>query len=267
MLAFEEATAAERVGNGCYRIELSSEYAIRGVRPNGGYMLSSMSRAVTDEVHHLGGNNLHVVAAQSQFVSSPPIGPADVQVRVNRIGSRIAQAQAEIVNDGQPSVTATFTLGALTDDVEPFWGGIDPPDIAALEDCVPPPAFFADRAISYAFDPTTAVVETADGFDIGGDGEIRAWLSNRSGQFDSTSLLFVSDALPPATFGVVKTGWVPTLQLSVYVRAHPSRGPVTVRFKAQMISDGLADEVCEAWDCTGRLVMQSVQLAALRLPT
>jgi hypothetical protein len=36
--------------------------------------------------------------------------------------------------------------------------------------------------------------------------------------------------------------------------------------RAQLIQDGFADEVCEGWDSAGRLVLQSSQLAALRLP-
>jgi len=41
--------------------------------------------------------------------------------------------------------------------------------------------------------------------------------------FDPTSLLFAIDALPPATFDVEFSGWVPTLELTVYVRALPAR--------------------------------------------
>jgi hypothetical protein len=59
---------------------------------------------------------------------------------------------------------------------------------------------------------------------------------------------------------------VPTLDLTVYIRALPAPGPLRLRMRAQLIQDGFADEVCEGWDARGRLVFQSTQLAALRLP-
>ena len=61
-------------------------------------------------------------------------------------------------------------------------------------------------------------------------------------------------------------GWVPTLDLTVYVRALPAPGPLRLRLRAQLIQDGFADLVCEGWDSDDRLVLQSTQLAALRLP-
>ena len=42
---------------------------------------------------------------------------------------------------------------------------------------------------------------------------------------DPLSLLFAVDAFPPATFDVVMTGWVPTLNLTAYLRAVPAPGP------------------------------------------
>src|SRR5438105_4640319 len=42
-------------------------------------------------------------------------------------------------------------------------------------------------------------------------------------QFDPTSLLFAVDAFPPATFDIDFSGWVPTLELTVYVRALPAQ--------------------------------------------
>ena len=40
---------------------------------------------------------------------------------------------------------------------------------------------------------------------------------------------FAVDAFPPATFDVEFAGWVPTLELTAYVRALPAAGPVQIR--------------------------------------
>jgi hypothetical protein len=83
--------------------------------------------------------------------------------------------------------------------------------------------------------------------------------------FDPISLLFAVDAFPPATFEVAASGWVPTLQLTAYVRALPAAGPMRILHKAALIEAQKVDEVCSVWDARGRLVAQSTQLAGIRL--
>ena len=82
--------------------------------------------------------------------------------------------------------------------------------------------------------------------------------------FDPLSLLLAADTLPPATFPIGSSGWVPTIQLSVYVRRVPAAGWLLARQRAQLVSGGLVDETCELWDETGRVVAQAVQLAMVR---
>src|ERR1700733_1815093 len=98
----------------------------------------------------------------------------------------------------------------------------------------------------------------SSGFTTGhpsGRGELRGWLALPGGeQFDATSLLFAVDAFPPATFDIEYAGWVPTLELTVYVRARPEPGPVRVLQKAQLIEGQRFDESCWIWDRSGHLV-------------
>ena len=73
------------------------------------------------------------------------------------------------------------------------------------------------------------------------------------------------DAFPPATFDIEFAGWVPTLELTAYVRALPAPGPVQIVQRAQLIEAGRVDEVCYVWDSAGRLVAHGTQLAGIRL--
>ena len=99
-----------------------------------------------------------------------------------------------------------------------------------------------------------------------GRGELRGWLALPGGEaFDPASLLFAVDAFPPATFDIEFSGWVPTLELTVYVRAVPAPGPVRMLHRAQLIDAGRVDESCFVWDKTGRLVAHGTQLAGIRL--
>ena len=124
-----------------------------------------------------------------------------------------------------------------------------------------------ERGVTLQFDPDAGFQMTPDGPAAVGGGEFRAYLRNETDDlFDTVGLLYASDVMPPATFGVVKTGWVPTLAITVYNRAVPAPGPLRLRFRVNVIHDGFADEICEAWDSEDRLVMQSTQLTAIRIP-
>jgi hypothetical protein len=99
-----------------------------------------------------------------------------------------------------------------------------------------------------------------------GHGELLGRLALPGGEaFDPVSLLFAVDAFPPATFDISPSGWVPTLELTAYVRARPAPGPLRVLHRAHLITDGRVDESCHVWDSTGKLVAQGTQLAGIRL--
>ena len=99
-----------------------------------------------------------------------------------------------------------------------------------------------------------------------GRGELRGWLELPGGAlFDPVALLFAVDAFPPATFDITFAGWVPTLELTAYVRALPRPGPVRILQRAQLISAERVDEACYVWDGDGRLVAHGTQLAGIRL--
>ena len=60
------------------------------------------------------------------------------------------------------------------------------------------------------------------------------------------------------------SGWVPTLQMSIYVRARPAPGWLGFRMTANLVAGGMVDELCEVWDSRGRVVAQGIQLARVR---
>jgi hypothetical protein len=72
------------------------------------------------------------------------------------------------------------------------------------------------------------------------------------------------DVTPTFDVPGLALGWVPTLQLSAFVRALPAPGPVVVRPRARSIGGGAVDEVTDIWDSTGRLVAVGHQLAMVR---
>jgi hypothetical protein len=268
---FEAATSivprgTDDVGRRNYDVELVDEYAIMGSKPGGGYMLACLGRAALDAAREAGSTHEHVIAASAQFLSSPDLGPAQIVTEIDRVGRTASQVNSTIGVDGVRGVRAQFTLGTLHEGTAPFWGEVAPCPFPALEDLAPSP-MAGEQGIELQYDPDAAFLMTDDGPTAVGGGELRAYLRDEVDDvFDTVGLLYASDVIPPATFGVVQTGWVPTLAITVYNRAIPAPGPLRLRFRVQVIHDGYADEICEAWDSEDRLVMQSTQMTAIRIP-
>lgn len=267
---FDDATTVDPAGDGLWDVDLRDEFTIVNGHPNGGYLLAVLGRAAVAAV---GDAERHVVGATATYVSPPTTGPAVVRTEVLRRGRTASQVRAALVQDDRVTVDVVMTIGTLAD--EPAtWGAIPPVELPDEATCradrrtgrsaIPgldePPL---SKALRISFDP--AVLSFLSG-EPSGRGELRAWLSLADGRaWDPLSLLFAVDALPPATFEVALTGWVPTLSLTAYIRAVPAPGPLSVRFRANVIAGGFVDETADVWDATGRLVAQSTQLAAIRL--
>jgi hypothetical protein len=69
------------------------------------------------------------------------------------------------------------------------------------------------------------------------------------------------------TFDLGMFGWVPTIELTTYVRAQPAPGWLACRMAARLLADGWLDEDAELWDSEGHLVAQARQLAGYRVRT
>ncbi len=271
---FDDATAVTAAGEGRWDVTVRREFEIVNGHPNGGYLLALLGRAALAAVGADGAaGGLAVVGATATYVSAPVMGAGVVETTVLRTGRTASQVRAALVQEGRVTVDVVMTIGRLAD--EPAaWGAVPPVEMPSLDDCrarggarrsllpgvdEPPLA----RVLRTDFDP--GVLSFLSGTPSG-EGELRAWLSLVDRDWDPLALLFAVDALPPATFEVAITGWVPTLSLTAYIRAVPAPGPLSVRFRAQVIAGGFVDEVADIWDSTGRLVAQSTQLAAIRMP-
>jgi hypothetical protein len=99
-----------------------------------------------------------------------------------------------------------------------------------------------------------------------GRGQLRGWLKlPLQESFDSISLLYAVDALPPPTFDTDFIDMVSTAELTAYVRAIPAPGPIRIVSRARLVDPQWVDETRDVWDGTGRLVAQATQLARMPL--
>jgi acyl-coenzyme A thioesterase PaaI-like protein len=250
---------------GLFDATLNPEWTTVG-RPNGGYLLALACRAAVAVSTHP-----HVIAASAHYLRSPDPGPVVLEAEVLRAGRSASQVRARLSQDGRSCVEALITASALGPSAAPYWDrGAPQPGTVRLDDCVRLTSQGPNGLHVAIMDQVDMRLEPESlGFAAGrpsGRGELRGWLALPDDEpFDPFSLMYAADAYPPATFDIGPSGWVPTLELTVYVRALPSPGPVQVLQRAVLIDAQRVDEECTVWDQAGRLVAQSRQLAAIRL--
>lgn len=251
---------------GVFAAEADAGWTIGG-KPNGGYLLAMIGRAAERVTGHP-----HILAASAHYLRSPDPGPVTVTTEVLRSGRTVSQVRGRLTGaDGRPCVEALFSLGRHEESAEAYWQeGVPQVSVPSFEDCVPITSVVPERfrprimgLVDIRLDPETTAYASGN---PSGRGEIRGWLALPDGEaFDIPGLLYAADAFPPATLDIATSGWVPTLEFTVYPRAIPAPGPLRIVHRAQLIAGQRVDEDCYVWDSKDRLVAQSTQLAGIRL--
>ncbi|MFF7156411.1 acyl-CoA thioesterase domain-containing protein [Streptomyces sp. NPDC008139] len=270
-----DTTVAARPGEpGTYDIDLSPGWTIAAA-VNGGYLLAVVARALRDALPH---DDPFTITAHYLTASNP--GPAVIRTETVRAGRTLSSGQASLYQTDEQGhevermrvIAAYGDLGALPDDIRTT---APEPSMPEYADCVGPEdapeggaplpgsSALLDR-IALRLDPATA------GWAVGapsGRGDMRGWFGLADGRdHDALSLLLAVDALPPTAFDLGLKGWVPTLELTVHLRARPAPGPLRIALTTRNLAGGLLEEDAEVWDTANRLVAQSRQLARAPRP-
>jgi hypothetical protein len=245
-----------------------------GDKPNGGYLLALLGRAAAECLHRAGEPALDPISATVTYLAAPALSAAEVHTTVLRRGRTASHVRAVLIQSARTMVDVVFVMGTLTPGGVPRYSDIRPLDIPPPELSFRPPATTPDgikvgvlQTTDLRLDPAT-VPFAPQPLDAGPPtAELRGWVRFADGtEPDAGALLYFVDAIPPATLRIGSTGWVPTLSMSVYVRAQPAPGWLGIRFIAHLVEAGMVDESCTLWDSTGQVVAQATQLARLRFP-
>jgi acyl-CoA thioesterase len=252
--------------DGEFAATVSPQWTV-GRRPNGGYLLALAARAAVAGAH---GVHPHPLAATATYLRPPETGPVVLRTEVLRAGRTATQVRVVMEQNGTGCVDAVMILGRLDPAAEPRWADAHPPDLPPVNDCprLPPNPPGSVGRVTVLESTEVRLDPAVLGFASGrpsGRAELRGWvrLADHS-PTDPFSILYLLDVLPPATFEIGSSGWVPTLQLTTYVRSLPSSGYLRIRQRATLVQDGYVDEECSLWDERGRLVGQATQLARVR---
>ncbi|MFF2654093.1 thioesterase family protein [Streptomyces sp. NPDC058045] len=269
---FDRDTAVTLREPGVYDAELSPGWTIINA-VNGGYLLAILGRALADALPHP-----HPFTISAHYLSASQPGPAVVRTETVRTGRTLSTGSAALLQrdaDGHEveriRVLASYgDLSTLPDDVRTTARPVQlpPPDQcfgpqdAPEQTPIPGSSAFTER-LWLKMDPATL------GWALGapsGKGEIRSWFGLADGRdHDPFSLLLAVDALPPTAFELGLKGWVPTVELTVHIRALPAPGPLRVAITTRNLAGGFLEEDAEVWDSADRLVAQSRQLARAKL--
>lgn len=266
--ALRDAAAVEPIGPDRFSVYLSQYYTIMGDRPNGGYLQCVLANAAVAAASAQGATHLHATAITTNYVGAPVVGPAEVHTEVRKVGRSVSFVHVTLLQDGRITNESLVTLGTLHDHAEPRYLDATPPELTPLDECRQSTGGEEINIMSVVdqrLDPSCA------GWTIGhlsDKAEVKAWLKLNDGDaaWSVWSLLFASDAMPPATFPIGSSGWVPTLQLTSYIRQIPVGEWLRVRQWCVVISDDLVDERAELFDERGQLVASASQLAMVRFP-
>ncbi|WP_370619041.1 thioesterase family protein [Mumia qirimensis] len=262
---YADVSAVHRSADGAYEAVVDADWSV-GTKPNGGYLLTMLGRAAVASAGHA-----HVVTTSAHYLHSPDAGPVEIETAVLRKGRSADHVRATMLQDGRACVEAVFMIGTLEAGTAPRWdAGVPARPSASRADGIRVPGQSPTGLRVPVMDQVDLRLEPATAsFALGrpsGSGELRGWLAFLDGaDFDPLSLLYAVDAFPPATMEIKPTGWVPTLEMTVYVRALPEPGPLTILHRAQLVEADRVDETTTVWDSADRLVAQATQLAGVRL--
>ena len=243
---------------------------------NGGFAMARLAAGLRPLLDDDGGHP-DCVALSAYFLSAARPGPYAVEPEVVRVGRTMSTGQVSLWQEEGGArverIRALATFGDLSSMANPVRRQADPPVMPPPAECVavddvpagaPVPFPPLMERLDLRLDPSTAA------WGVGRpslQGRMRGWVRFRDGREpDVLSLLFFLDALPPVAFDLGLMGWAPTLEFSGHVRAAPAPGWLQVELATDNFSGTLLEEDARIWDSTGRLVAQSRQLAAVRVP-
>ena len=232
---------------------------------HGGWLLETLAAAALEHTSHP-----HPLAVSAHYAAAPRVGEGDVTVEVLREGRSVSTLRTRLSQEGAVKVEALISCGALPKTTTgPLVQAGAPPVLPSRDACVRNtiqdglPRNGITEQLEVLLDPASAGWVSGT---PGGGSEVRAWVRAVDGREpDPLQLLTIADALPPVTLDLGIPGWVPTVELTVHLRAVPAPGWLRCVQRARLVHGGWLDEECEVWDDQDRLVAQARQLASYRL--
>lgn len=273
-LPFAQACEPRPLGDGTFTTTLRSEWSIAG-NPHSGFLAALMARtavSVLDGHEELAGDPLSVSVV---FLRLTGLGPALLRTDVRKSGRQTTVVSVRLEQRGRSCVEATVIVGRLPRQ-RPVWADLpvlsaEPPvNAVALGENLGSGVFRLMADCDVRLDASTApfVVSGRRIRFPNGSGErtpslrLRGWVRPRNADADVYFALLAGDIAPPVTFGLGRTTWSPTVQLTGLVRTHPAPGWLRVQVDCRAVQGHWFDSDTTVLDSDGQLVCQARRLAS-----
>lgn len=274
---FEAETAITPTGPGRWSAQAHAAWCI-GDAANGGYALTPVLRATAQLAEY--PDPLSVTTHFLRPVRGD--APLTVEAESVRVGRSTGVARGVLGQDGRERLMLLAVFGELSPrgdtgssdtpslDGEP--PRIEPPVPAEITSLPPPDACIDRRELTQGVD-----LPILDRLDVRIHPEharagaspravIAGWIRFADGTDPSVlTLPLFADAFPPSLYPLLgEVGWVPTVELTVHVRARPAPGWVRARFECDDLTRGRMIESGTLWDVDGRVIARSRQFGLVR---
>lgn len=268
-LTFAEACEPRSLGDGTFTTTLRSEWSIAG-HPHSGFLVALMARTavmVLGDHEEIAGDPLSVSV---EFLRTAGLGPALLRADIRKAGRQTTVVRIRLEQRGRSCVEATVTIGRLPRQ-QPVWSDLpplapEPPATAVpLGDNLGAGVFRLAADCDVRLDASTAPYVTGRRMRTPNGAvrslRVRGWARPRSADVDIYFALLAGDITPPVTFGLGRTVWSPTVQLTGLVRSHPAAGWLRVQVDCRAVQGHWFDADATVLDSEGSLVCQARQLA------
>ncbi|MEU5842471.1 thioesterase family protein [Rhodococcus sp. NPDC047139] len=276
---FRDLTSVTRVpsdapeGTALWHAHIAPEWSI-GPKVHGGCMLAVCASAARRSVLDAGVDPItQPLAVSASFVAAPEPGDVDLTTVLRKQGKQVGVVDVELSQAGRVAVRATITLG--TPDSEkpvhsvPHRASVMPADPPA-ESVLITPDHPMGRIVKFASASRLRIDASTARFLDGEEGEpvVSMWTQPLPGDEADvdTSVLFAlmcGDVSAPVTMNLGRFGWVPTVQLTAYLRQVPAPGWLRVTAESSVLGNTWFEEDHTVVDSTGAVVVQSRQLAMM----
>ena len=266
---FTTAMTLREVDSGVFEGELNKHWTI-GPKVHGGAMLALCANAARTACAGQPAG-MEPVAVSASFLWAPDPGEMRLVTSIRKRGRRISVVDVELMQGDRTAVHAVVNLG----EPEHF-----PPDghAAPLLSANPVVELMApeppdDIEPIGPGHPLAGLVHLGEGCDVrpvlstmgpsvdGRPPVIQMWARPRNVAPDALFALMCGDLSAPVTFAVERTGWAPTIQLTAFLRGLPADGWLRIIATCMEIGHDWFDEDHTVVDSSGRIVVQSRQLA------
>ena len=237
-----------------------NEHWTIGPKVHGGVMLALCAKAAR-EVY---ATAFQPVAVAADFLAAPDPGPVRLITTVRKRGRRIGLIDVELAQGERIFVRAVITLGEAEHLVEPLLSAnpvtalMSPEPPAGVEPIGPGHPAAAINNLARGCDIRPELTET---FTDGGAPVFKIWVRPKEGPVDVLFALMSGDISVPVCYAVDRRGWAPTVQLTAYLRGLPADGWLRVLCTTAQIGQDWFDEDHTVVDSTGRIIVQTRQLA------